>query len=208
VILERTNKQLTVAVTGASGALYAVRLLRFLMMHAWEVDFIISDAGRITFKVETGADLETQSISDYLKSQFGETEMRGKIRTYDNRSFAAPIASGSVRRRGMVVIPCSMKTMSGIAHGAASNLIERAADVALKENFPLIVVPRETPLNVIQIENMLKLAQAGAKIIPAMPAFYQQPKNLDDIADFIAGRVLNALGMDDHQLFKSWGQNG
>lgn len=201
------NKRLTIAVTGASGSLYAVRLLRFLMMHAWEVDLIFSDAGKITFKAERNADLDKQTFSDYLRSQFGDQTMKGKIREYDNRSIAAPMASGSVRRRGMVVIPCSMKTMSGIAHGTASNLIERAADVALKEDFPLIVVPRETPMNVIQIENMLALARAGAKIIPAMPAFYPHPKNLDDIADFIAGRVLNALGIEDHQLFDSWGQN-
>jgi 4-hydroxy-3-polyprenylbenzoate decarboxylase len=198
------NQHLTVAMTGASGSIYAVRLLRYLMLHEWQIDFIISDAGKIAFKVETDADLEKQSITEYLKGRFGEAAIKGKIREYDIRSYAAPMASGSVRQRGMVVVPCSMKTLSGIAHGAASNLIERAADVALKENFPLIVVPRETPMNVIQIANMLTLARAGAKIVPAMPAFYQRPQTLDDLADFIAGRILNVLGVEDHQLFKNW----
>lgn len=199
------NKRLTVAVTGASGALYAVRLLRYLMMHAYDVDFVISDAGKITFKVEMDTDLDQQNISDFMKSRYGGSVMKGSIKEYPNNSIAAPMASGSCRRLGMVIVPCSMKTLSGVANGASSNLIERSADVALKERFPLIVVPRETPMNSIQIGNMLKLSQAGAMVVPAMPAFYQKPQSLDDLADFIAGRVLNLLGVEDHQLFKDWG---
>ena len=199
------NKRLTVAVTGASGALYAVRLLRYLMMHEYEVDFIVSDAGKITFKVEMDADLGKEDISDFLKNRYGASVMKGRIKTYPNDSISAPMASGSGRRLGMVIVPCSMKTMSAVAHGASGNLIERSADVSLKERFPLIVVPRETPMNSIQIGNMLKLSQAGAMIVPAMPAFYQQPKSLDDLADFIAGRVLNLLGVEGHELFKDWG---
>lgn len=199
------NKRLTVAVTGASGALYAVRLLRYLMMHAFEVDFIVSDAGKITFKVEMDADLDKEDISEFLKKHFGASVMKGRIKTYSNDSISAPMASGSGRRLGMVIVPCSMKTLSAVAHGASANLIERSADVALKERFPLIVVPRETPMNSIQIENMLKLSQAGAMMVPAMPAFYQKPQSFDDLGDFIAGRVLNLLGIEDHQLFKDWG---
>jgi len=199
------NKRLTVAVTGASGALYAVRLLRYLMMNEFEVDFIVSDAGKITFKVEMDVDLDKQTITDFLKSRFGASVMKGRIKEYSNNSIAAPMASGSGRRLGMVIVPCSMKTLSAVAHGAAANLIERSADVALKERFPLIVVPRETPMNSIQIENMLKLSQAGAMIVPAMPAFYQKPQSLDDLADFIAGRVLNLLGIEEHKLFNDWG---
>ena len=199
------DKRLTVAVTGASGALYAVRLLRYLMMHSYEVDFIVSDAGKITFKLEMNADLDQEDISKFLKKRFGAPAMKGTIRTYRNDSISAPMASGSVRRLGMVIVPCSMKTLSAVAHSASSNLIERSADVALKERFPLIIVPRETPMNSIQIENMLKLSQAGAMIVPAMPAFYQKPQSLDELADFIAGRVLNLLGIEDHQLFKDWG---
>lgn len=200
------NKRLTVAVTGASGALYAVRLLRYLMMHAYDVDFIVSDAGKITFKLETGARLDKEDITAFLKKRFGAAVMKGRIKTYPNDSISAPMASGSGRRLGMVIVPCSMKTLSAVAHGASANLIERSADVALKERFPLIVVPRETPMNSIQIENMLKLSQAGAMIVPAMPAFYQQPESLDDLADFIAGRILNLLGIEDHGLFKDWGR--
>lgn len=199
------NKRLTVAVTGASGALYAVRLLRYLMMHAYNVDFVISDAGKITFKLETGVHLDKEDITAFLKKRFGAAVMKGRIKTYPNDSISAPMASGSGRRLGMVIVPCSMKTLSAVTHGASANLIERSADVALKERFPLIVVPRETPMNTIQIENMLKLSQAGAMIVPAMPAFYQQPQSLDDLADFIAGRILNLLGIEDHGLFKDWG---
>ncbi len=202
---DRKNQRLTVAITGASGAIYAIRLMRFLLAHNFEIDFIISDAGKIAFKVETGVDLDKTPILDYLKSLYAGEPLTGIVNEHSVYAIASPLASGSLRRRGMVVIPCSMKTMSGLAHGASANLIERAADVALKEGFPLIVVPRETPMNVIQIGNMLKLAQAGAKIVPAMPAFYQQPKTIEDLADFIAARVLNLLGLNDHELFKPWG---
>jgi 4-hydroxy-3-polyprenylbenzoate decarboxylase len=199
------NKRITVAVTGASGALYAVRLLRYLLMHGFEVDFIISDAGRITFKVEMGVDLEKTPVLEFMKSTFPNDRLTGSLKEHNVYAISSSLASGSVRRLGMVVIPCSMKTLSGMAHGASANLIERAADVALKEGFPLVIVPRETPMNTIQIENMLKLAQAGAKMAPAMPAFYQEPESLDDLADFMAARVLNLLGVEDHGLFKPWG---
>ncbi|MBX7151261.1 UbiX family flavin prenyltransferase [bacterium] len=199
------NKRITIAITGASGVLYSIRLLRYLMSKEFDVDLIISDAGKITCKLELGFDPEKESMTEFLASKFGASVIRGKIREFDNASIAAPMASGSVRRLAMVVIPCSMKTLSALANGSSSNLIERSADVALKENYPLIVVPRETPMNTIQIENMLKLAKVGAKIVPAMPAFYQQPATLDDLADFIAGRVLNLLGIDDHGLFNNWG---
>jgi len=201
-----TSGRVTVGVTGASGAIYAVRLLKFLMEKDYEVDLIVSDAGKINFKLEMESDLKKVSMTDYLTTKFGRNSIRGKIRNFENDSIAAPMASGSSRRMGVIVIPCSMKTLAGMANGSSSNLIERSADVALKENIPLIVVPRETPMNVIQIENMLKLARAGARIVPAMPAFYQIPKTLDDLADFVVGRVLNVLGIEDHDLFPSWGE--
>ncbi len=116
---------------------------------------------------------------------------------------AATIASGSVRLDGMVVVPCSVKTLSSIARGAASSLIERAADVSLKERRPLVLVVRETPLNLIQLRNMTAAAEAGAVILPAMPAFYQQPQTFEDLGDFIAGRICSVLGID-HQLFSAW----
>lgn len=199
------NKRITVAVTGASGVLYAVRLLRYLLVNGFEVDFIISDAGKITFKVETGMDLDKTNLVEFLRSISPGDVLTGTLKEHSVYAIASPLASGSVRRLGMVVIPCSMKTLSGMAHGASTNLIERAADVALKEGFPLVVVPRETPMNTIQIENMLTLSRAGARIVPAMPAFYQQPKTINDLADFIAARVLQVLGVEDHELFKPWG---
>ena len=113
------------------------------------------------------------------------------------------IASGSQRWDGMVVIPCSMKTLAGIAAGAASNLVERAADVTLKERRPLVLVPRETPLNLIQLENLTRVARAGAIVVPAMPAFYQKPQSFEDLADFIVGRVLSLLHIE-HSLFQPW----
>lgn len=199
------NRRVTVAITGASGVIYAVRLLRYFLTHAYEVDFIISDAGKINFKVEMDWDLDKKGIVEFLKNKFGHDIDKGKLREWPVQAIAAPMASGSMRRLGMVVVPCSMKTLSGIAHGASTNLIERAADVALKENFPLIIVPRETPMNSIQIENMLTLSKAGARIVPAMPAFYQKPQSIDDIADFIVARILHMLGIDDHELFQPWG---
>ncbi len=199
-------KRIIVAVTGASGILYAVRLLRFLARNQVEIDLILSDAAKITAKAELDVDLDNVPMAEYLNRLYGEDCKDANIRNYDVHSIAAPMASGSVRRQAMVVIPCSMKTLSGLAHGASTNLIERSADVMLKESLPLIVVPRETPLNVIQIENMLTLARAGAKIVPAMPAFYHHPQTMDDVADFMAGRVATLLGFDRHELFRPWSQ--
>lgn len=196
--------RITVAITGASGTLYAVRLLRYLLMADAEVDCILSDAGRVTFKVEM--DEDAGDLDAYLRKRF--SGLKGRLREYPVDSISAPLASGSVARDGMVIIPCSMKTLSAVAHGFAGNLIERAADVCLKERYPLVVVPRETPMNSLQIRNMLTLSEAGALIVPAMPAFYQKPKSLDDIADFVAARVLGLLGIRDHGLFKSWGGPG
>ncbi len=197
-------KRIIVAVTGASGTLYALRFLRFLVKSWIEVDLIMSDAAKITAKAEIDVDFDKVPMDRYLAERYPDDCRNGRIRSFDVHAIAAPIASGSVRRQAMVVIPCSMKTLAGLAHGASSNLIERSADVMLKENLPLVVVPRETPLNVIQLENMVTLARAGARIVPAMPAFYHRPQTLDDIADFIAGRVAQLLGLDDHGLFRPW----
>ena len=134
---------------------------------------------------------------------YGDQVRKGTLTEYKIGDLAASIASGSVRTDGMVVIPCSMKTLSAIAHGTSSSLIERAADVTLKEARPLVLVPRETPLNVIHLRNLLAAAEAGARIVPAMPAFYQKPSSFDDLADFIAGRVLNLLGIEQ-SLFTPW----
>jgi flavin prenyltransferase len=164
---------------------------------------VISDYGQRLLIGECGLNLKTTSLPEWLDSAYGPAERAGRLVLYREHDLDSAIASGSQRRDGMVVIPCSMKTLAGIAHGLASNLIERAADVTLKEHRPLVVVPRETPLNAIQLENLTRLARAGAMVVPAMPAFYFKPKTFEDLADFIAGRVLSLLGVE-HRLFQPW----
>ncbi|MBI4551609.1 MAG: UbiX family flavin prenyltransferase [Candidatus Latescibacteria bacterium] len=196
------SKHLIIAITGASGGLYALRLLRALLIGGHHVSVVLSKFGRYVLQDETGL-TASESLSEFLVRLYGEEITRGKLDEYKLGDLTAPIASGSVRVDGMVVIPCSMKTLSGIAHGTSSTLIERAADVTLKEGRPLILVPRETPFNLIHLRNLLAVAEAGARIIPAMPAFYQKPRTFDDLGDFIAGRVLNLLGIE-HHLFTPW----
>ena len=195
-------KHVIVAVTGASGGLYALRLLRALLAGGHRVSVIMSGFGRYVLREETGLGAGDE-LQDRLAGLYGDAVMKGDLTEYKIGDLAASIASGSVHTDGMVVIPCSMYTLSAITHGASSSLIERAADVTLKENRPLVLVPRETPLNIIHLRNLLAAAEAGARIVPAMPAFYQKPSTFDDLADFIAGRVLNLLGMDQ-QLFSPW----
>ena len=147
--------------------------------------------------------LKTDPPKDWLDATYGEAERPGEIRQLADSNLGASVASGSQKRLGMAVVPCSMKTLAGIANGLSTNLVERAADVTLKEQRRLVIVPRETPLNLIQIENMAKAARAGAAILPAMPGFYYGPKTLEDIADFIVTRVL-ALFDVECQLFPAW----
>jgi len=198
-----TKPRLVVAVTGASGALYAVRFLRATLRSAIDVDLVVSAYGRRLLIEECGLNLKTETLQQYIERDEPGVELSGSITLHRDQELGAPIASGSQRWMGMVVIPCSMKTLSGIAHGYASNLVERAADVTLKEGRPLVLVPRETPLNLIHLENMTQAMRAGAAIVPAMPAFYYGPRTFDDLADFVAGRVLSVLGLE-HDLFTPW----
>lgn len=198
--------RLTIAVTGSSGMIYALRMLRYCLSNGFEIDLVISDAAKTTLKLESKINLEKTPVRDCLRGLYGPETDRGKLTVLDNNNIAASISSGSVRRTGMVVIPCSMKSLAGIACGYGNTLIERAADVTLKEGFKLIVVPRETPLNMIHLENMLRLARAGGLILPAMPAFYPSPESFDDLADFIVGRALDLLGIQHHDLYRSWGK--
>lgn len=194
-------KPLIIAITGASGALYAQRLIRFLTQKKYPLHLIFSDNGRIVWQNELG-----EAVPQGVKEQeklFRERYQAENLFCHGIRDLSAPVSSGSFLTAGMVVIPCTMGTLSGIANGSSDNLIERAADVVLKEGRKLVIVPRETPLNAIHLANMLKLSQAGAKMIPAMPAFYQQPRTLEDLADFIAGKVLDGLEIE-HDLFRRW----
>ena len=202
-LANQNPKQVIVAVTGASGAIYASRLLRALLSFGHNVHLVLSKYGRYLLHEELGFRPDKESIQEFLVRSHGSDVQRGELCEYGFNDLVCTIASGSVSIDGMAVVPCSAKTLSGIAHGASANLIERAADVTLKENRPLVLVPRETPLNLIQLRNLTLAAEAGASILPAMPAFYQKPSSFDDLGDFIAGRVCSLLGIE-HQLFAAW----
>lgn len=192
-------KRITLAITGASGSIYGIRLLQHLVGREIPVTLIPSRTGREVSLHETGID---PASPPSLRSRLGEMAHLVTIRSNDD--LFAPEASGSHPSEGMVIAPCSMGTIGRIAHGISSTLIERGADVMLKERRPLILVPRETPLSVIHLENLLTLARGGAVILPAMPAFYQRPETLDDLADFVVGKILDQLGIP-HTLFPRWG---
>jgi len=190
----RCKNRLVVAVTGASGMLYVRELFAFLNtcpnigVHA-----VASDAGEQVLRLELGLSL---------------AEIVGpRTIVHSSKNFAAPMASGSFKARGMVVIPCTMGTLGAIAQGQSRNLVHRAAEVMLKEKRPLILVVRETPLSLIHLRNMLAAAEAGATIFPAMPGFYQRPENLTDLARNFVGRILDHLGLE-HDLCKRWGEGG
>jgi 4-hydroxy-3-polyprenylbenzoate decarboxylase len=198
-----SRKRIIVGMTGASGALYAGRLLRALLSGGHSVHLVLSRYGRYLLVEELGFAPDEESVPEFLARLYGEEVTAGELCEYGIGDLTCILASGSVRVDGMVVVPCSMKTLAGIAHGLASNLIERAADVALKERRPLVLVPRETPLNLIHLRNMTAAAEAGALLVPAMPAFYQKPATFDDLGDFITGRICDLLGIEN-RLFPRW----
>ena len=197
------SRRIAIAITGASGAIYATRTMAALMEQECHLELVISDYGRRLLRDELGEGAAVDRLGDYLAATYGEGIRKGTYTLYSNKDLGAKIASGSQDCEGMVVVPCSMKTLAGIAHGLSRNLVERAADVMLKERRTLIIVPRETPMSLPQLRNMTLCAEAGAMMMPAMPAFYQMPKTLDDLADFMAGKILSALGFP-HELYPSW----
>lgn len=201
---ERSSRRsITLAITGASGALYAVRTMAALLERGCHLELVVSDYGRRLLRDELGEAAAVDRLTDYLVSKYGSDVRNGSTSLYSNKDLGAKIASGSQGCEGMVVVPCSMKTLAGIAHGLSRNLVERAADVMLKERRPLVIVPRETPMSLPQLRNMVLCAESGAMVMPAMPAFYQMPETLDDLADFMAGKILSALGFE-HQLYPAW----
>jgi 4-hydroxy-3-polyprenylbenzoate decarboxylase len=197
------HKRMIVAVTGASGALYALRFLRAALLHGHHVDLVLSEYGKRLLIEECDWNLKTTTCQDRLLQDEPNLQLPGTLDIHGEKNLGASIASGSKQWDAMIAIPCSMKTLSGIARGAATNLIERSADVTLKEQRPLILVPRESPMNRIHLQNLLAANDAGATIVPAMPAFYQQPKTFEDLADFIVGRVFSILQLE-HDLFEPW----
>lgn len=195
--------RIVTAITGASGAIYAARFVKACLDLGFRVDLIVSAYGHRLLIEECDLNLKVEDFPAWLDRTYGEAERPGTVELHRESDLGSEIASGSAAWDAMVVIPCSMKTLSGIAHGAATNLVERTADVTLKERRPLILVPRETPMNLIQIDNLRTVTAAGAIAVPAMPAFYYGPKTFEDLADFIAGRVLSLLGVR-HELFRAW----
>ena len=185
-------------ITGASGAPYGVRLLQQLAAASRPVSLIVSSHGLRLLQTETNI----QSIDD-LRAEVGAKAWDKWITPFDNNDRGAPPASGSALSAGMVICPCSMGTLSAISVGASRSLIERAADVALKERRKLVLVPRETPLSAIHLQNMLRLTRAGAVVLPAAPAFYHKPSEIGDLVDFVVARVLDQLGVA-HKLGKRW----
>jgi 4-hydroxy-3-polyprenylbenzoate decarboxylase len=194
----------TVAISGASGAPYAYRVLQMLIQGGHNVYLCISGEGLSILGDETTLKLKGSETDIQVALEKHFMAKNGQLTYFDEDYMYATIASGSVRVDAMVVIPCSMKTLASIANGFSSNLIERAADVMIKEKRKLILVPRETPLSAIHLRNMLALAELGCVIIPAMPAFYHHPKNVSDLVDFVAGRVLDSMGVEN-DLAPRWG---
>ncbi|MGQ9658557.1 MAG: flavin prenyltransferase UbiX [Thermochromatium sp.] len=197
-------RTITLAFTGASGAHYGLRLLECLIRAEIRVYLLISQAAQIVIKMEAGLDLPARpsEAESFLGTYFQAAP--GQLRVFGRQEWTAPVASGSHPSEAMVICPCTTGTLGRLAAGLSGCLIERAADVSLKERRPLILVVRETPLSIIHLENMLRLAQAGATIMPANPGFYGHPSRIEDMVDFVVARVLDHLGVT-HTLIKRWG---
>jgi len=220
----RGDAGIVLAVTGASGSAYAIRLAQVLLAAGHDLDLLFSNAARLVLSRELGATAPapddssdawrkflTTSLSVGPAADWGFTVLPERrdhsevtIRVHSLTDYSAGIASGSYLTRGMIICPCSMGTLSSVACGASTNLIQRAADVHMKERRPLVLVPRETPLGLIALRNMATLTEAGATILPAMPGFYHEPRSLADLVDFIVARVCDHLGVE-HQLMQRWG---
>ncbi len=196
-------ESVAIAITGASGAVYATRTLAALLARGVHVELVVTDYGRRLLRDELGDAATIENLVAFLAAKYGDGVGAGSVTVHSNRDLGAALASGSHRCRGLAIVPCSMKTLAGVAHGLSRTLVERAADVMLKERRTLVMVPRETPMSLPQLRNMVLCAEAGAVILPAMPAFYQLPQTLDDLADFMAGKILAALGFE-HDLYPPW----
>jgi 4-hydroxy-3-polyprenylbenzoate decarboxylase len=194
-----TGAPIVMAITGASGAPYAVRLLEVLVQAQQRVQLIVSDHGLRLLRTET--DIDTVEA---LRRRIGAPAWDASVTLFDDNDRGAAPASGSARNRGMVICPCSMGTISAISQGTSRSLVERAADVALKERRTLVLVPRETPYSTIHLENMLRLTRAGAVVLPGSPGFYHRPTSIDELVDFVVARVLDHLGVE-HAIGRRWG---
>ena len=195
-------KPYVVGITGASGAVYGIRFVQVLAGLGYEIALVVSDAARLVIQEEIGKSL--RNLTD--KESFGvlfDPEVLTRVSIYSNKDLTAPIASGSYPTQGMIIIPCSAGTLGHIASGAGTNLIHRAAECTIKEGRRLVVVPRETPLSSIQLENLLKLSRSGVRILPASPAFYSGAQNIQDLVDFMVGKALDSLEIS-HTVYPRW----
>jgi flavin prenyltransferase len=190
-------KPLIVAVSGASGLIYAVRTLKYLLAADYHIELVASKSTQMVWLSEQNIRMPSEPIQqeDFWRQQAG-VETSGKLRCHHSGDVGANIASGSFRTLGMIVIPCSMSTVAKIATGLSSDLLERAADVQLKEGRKLVIVPRETPFSVIHLRNLTTLAEAGVRIVPAIPAWYHNPQTIEDLVDFVVARALDQLDID------------
>lgn len=204
---QRRLEPISLGMTGASGAQYGLRLLRALVAAERDVFVMLTKTAHLVLGSETDCKVPARSAdaTRALTAYIGAKE--GQIRVLGEEEWTSPVASGSGAPRSMVVCPCSMATLSAIAHGASENLLERAADVVIKEGGKLLLVPRETPFSAIHLENMLTLARLGCVILPANPGFYHRPANVDELVDFIVSRVLDQLGITNN-LVTRWGVDG
>ena len=195
-------KSYVVGITGASGAIYGIRFVQCLTELGYEAALVLSKAARLVIREELGISLKSLVDKEEWKGFF-ESKHLERISLYANEDFTAPIASGSYPTQGMVIIPCSTGTLGCIANGVSNHLIHRAAECTLKEGRRLVIVPRETPLSAIQLENMLKLARLGVRVLPANPAFYSGAQTIQDLIDFVVGKVLDSLEIH-HTIYPRW----
>ncbi|MET1219222.1 MAG: flavin prenyltransferase UbiX [Glaciecola sp.] len=199
-----SRPSITLAITGASGAPYALRLLELLVKADYHIFVLISSAAKVVFAAEENLKIPSgnDAVAAFFSEKFGAQD--GQITVCGRDEWFSPVASGSAAPKQMIVCPCSTGTLSAIATGASDNLIERGADVVLKERGQLILVPREMPFSTIHLENMLKLSQMGATIMPAAPGFYHNPENISDLIDFVVARILDHIGVDQ-TIMQRWG---
>ena len=204
-VRQTPSPRVTLAITGASGAQYGLRLLECLVAAKWQVFCLISQAAKVVLRAEMDVRLGdcAQSVERYLTNCYRAEP--GQIRVFDDNDWMSPVASGSGAPPVMVICPCSTGTLSSISCGLSSNLIQRAATVVLKERHKLIIVPRETPYSDVLLENMLKLSRMGCVVLPASPGFYHRPMTVDDMVDFVVARILDQLGITQ-ELMPAWGE--
>ena len=200
----KSDNAISLVITGASGSCYGLRLLQVLINSGRQVYLMISDAGRVVIELELELKLpaDQHQAEQFLAERFNAAP--GQLLLFGNRQWSAPVASGSNAPEAMVIAPCTMGTLSAIACGASNNLIERAADVMLKERRQLLLLARETPFSEIHLDNMLKLTRMGATVMPASPGFYNRPQTIDELVDFMVARILDHLGIEQ-QLQPRWG---